>query len=132
MSYVKPLAMAAALALSLIGMDAVAGTHPADITIPTTTKQALPANSFFIAEEGTANAHKVYYFSKLDRNGDKQLSRSEVPTDMWRLRAYFVYADFNHNGRVSLEEYYMWKKHLAPEYTTVFHIPTFVYMYRIP
>ncbi len=131
MSYVKPLAMAAALALSLTGMEALAATHTADIPTQSNTQQQarhkLGPGTYYIADAGTPNAHKVYYFKKLDRNHDGQLFRSEIPKTMWRLRLHFIAADLNRNGRLSPAEYMMWKHHTAPEYVGIFRAYTVVF-----
>lgn len=129
MNYAKPLSVAAALALCLISMDALATTPNIDFTT-NTTPQARGQAVYYIAEAGTPQAHKVYYFNKLDRNHDGQLSRSELPKDMHRLRAYFIYADWSKNGRLSPSEYLMWEHHTAPEYVGVYHVLTFVYDYH--
>lgn len=126
MKYAKPLSIAAAMALSLVCMDAFAAAPNIDITT-NPTRQALGQATYYVANPGTTQAHKVYFFSKLDRNHDGKLSRSELPTDMHLLRARFIYADWNQDGKLSPNEYVMYKEQTAPEYVGVYHVLTFVY-----
>ncbi|HEX7342241.1 MAG TPA: hypothetical protein VF269_08200 [Rhodanobacteraceae bacterium] len=131
MSYVKPLAMAAALALSVAGMQACfAATHPVNIPTPQLTKPKAMSAVYYLVDAGTPQAHRVYSWKALDRNHDGQLERWEIPKSMWKLRLHFIYADFNGNGKLSPAEYIMWKDRTAPQFTGVFHIETFIYKYH--
>ncbi|HEX7339074.1 MAG TPA: hypothetical protein VF271_03975 [Rhodanobacteraceae bacterium] len=123
MKHIHSRYVVAALLLALISTDALAAA-PAP---KPTSQQPITSATYFIADAGTPNAHKVYYFNRLDRNHDGQLSRSEIPRDMVMLRTRFIYADFNGNGKLSPAEYIMWKEHTAPEYIGVYHALVFVY-----
>lgn len=128
MKYVKPLSIAVALALGLISMDAVAATSAIDInTNP--TQQMQEQATYYVADAGTLQAHKVYYFDKLDRDHDGQLSRSEVPKDMRYLRLHFIEVDWNENGKLSPEEYVLYEHHQAPRYAGVYHAMVFFRSY---
>lgn len=129
MKHAKTLSIAAALALSLISMDAFAATPNIDFNTGP-ARQVQSQAMFYIADPGTSQAHKVYYFTKLDRDHDGELSRSELPKDMHRLRGYFIYADWNQDGRLSPAEYVMWKHNTAPEYAGIYHAVVFVYHYH--
>ncbi len=127
MSYVKPLTMAAAMALAFIGTDAHAATPTINYnpTGPqtTTSRQA----TYYIADYGTPQARKVYYFNRIDRNHDGQLSRSEIPGDMVMLRAQFTYADWNQDNRISPSEYLHYRNGSAPEFVGVYRKFTMVH-----
>lgn len=119
------LSIAAALTLSLFGMDAIAATPTIDFN--PTNQQMSNRPTFYVINAGTPKARKVYYFNRLDRNHDGQLSRSEIPKDMKYLRSYFIEQDWDHNGKLSPEEYVLYENHQAPEYAGVFHAIVFVY-----
>lgn len=124
-----PLSIAAALTLSLFSMDALAATPATDVNINPTNQQVSRQAMYYVQNPGTSEARKVYYFSKLDRNHDGQLSRSEIPKDMRNLRLHFIQADWNENGKLSPEEYVLYAHHQAPSYVGVYHAMVFVYSY---
>ncbi|HET7663193.1 MAG TPA: hypothetical protein VFK31_06085 [Rhodanobacteraceae bacterium] len=129
MKVCTPLTIVAALTLSLFGMDVSAATPAIDVNINPTNQQVPHQAAYYVQNPGTAEARKVYFFNKLDRNHDGQLSRSEIPKDMVLLRTRFIYADWNQNGKLSPEEYVLYEHHQAPQYVGVFHAMVFVYNY---
>ncbi len=70
---------------------------------------------------------KVYFFKDLDKDHNGQLSRAEIPKDMVKLRLDFVRADYDENGQLSPEEYVLYSRGLAPQYTGVYHAYTYTY-----
>lgn len=129
MSYVKPLTMAAAMALAFIGLDAHAASPSITINFnPTSPQTSTPHQAtYYVANYGTPQARKVYYFDRLDRDHDGQLSRSEIPKDMRQLRLHFIQADWDESGKLSPEEYVLYKHNQTPQYAGVYHAIVFVY-----
>lgn len=117
MSHVTPLAMVTALALSLAGTSAFASSSHAQPAVP--APQAQP--TYYVVDAGTPQEHRVYYFSRLDRNGDGQLSRAELPHDLHMLRAYFIYVDLDGNGKLSVGEYLSYATHGILQNVGAFH-----------
>lgn len=129
MKVYTPLTIVAALTLSLFGMDVSAATPTIDVSINPTNQQVPHQATYYVQNPGTPEARKVYYFNKLDRNHDGQLFRSEIPKDMRYLRLHFIEADWNENGRLSPDEYVLYKRGQAPQYAGVFHSIVYVYSY---
>ncbi|HET8555531.1 MAG TPA: hypothetical protein VFL78_11960 [Rhodanobacteraceae bacterium] len=129
MKVYTPLTIVAALTLSLFGMDVSAATPAIDVNINPTNQQVPHQATYYVQNPGTPEARKVYFFNKLDRNHDGQLSRSEIPKDMRYLRLHFIEADWNENGKLSPEEYVLYKRGQAPQYAGVFHAIVYVYSY---
>lgn len=129
-----PWAVAVGLAAGLVCGNVQATGPEADaINVPTSsqvTAVVSQADYYLQAVPGTDQMRKVYIFSRLDRNHNGQLERSELPQDMHTLRSRFVQADWNHNGLLSPDEYLMWSHHQVPHYTPIYH--GFVYVYAQP
>lgn len=70
---------------------------------------------------------KVYFFNKLDRNHNGQLTRAEIPKDMVSLRRDFMRADFDGNGQLSPAEIVLYERGEAPQYVGVNHAYVFVF-----
>lgn len=120
------LSMAFAMAMGLACGQAHGATPTADTVIglaPVRAQQTVSSQDTYYLQRipGTRKARRVYYFNRLDRNGDGGLSRSELPRDMHDLRGHFMQADWDHNGRLSAQEYVMYRQHTVPMYTSITH-----------
>ncbi len=110
---------------------ACGSTQAATSTLPATSAsdqiapaqpRLQPESTYYLAPiKGTRKLGKVYVFTRLDRNHDGQLSRSELPLDMVDLRMHFAEADWDRNHRLSPNECRMYNEHTAPQYTPFSH-----------
>ena len=107
--------------------SAAQGRAPARCLQPCPATRSLPGNhalqpesTYYLAPiKGTRKLGKVYVFTRMDRNHDGQLSRSELPLELVDLRMHFVEADWDRNHRLSPDECRMYNEHTAPQYNPV-------------
>lgn len=113
--------LVAGLVTGLVCGNAHAGGTDPGITT-SQTRMVLTGTDFYLQKvPGTDKMRKVYYFNQLDVDHDGGLERAEVPKDLRGLRLHFLEADWNHNGRISPAEYWMWSRNLYPRYTSISH-----------
>lgn len=121
---IMPLMVLAAFGLSAAAVQAGSpeGSPVIDVDTTAPASMAQPLETWYLRPvAGTRHMQRVYYFDRLDVNGDGELSRSEIPREMTELRLRFADADWNRNGRISADEYRMWVAGTAPRYTEIWH-----------
>ncbi len=119
------IAATAMLAFACGSAQAATSTLPATSAsdqIDPAQPRLQPESTYYLAPiKGTRKLGKVYVFTRLDRNHDGQLSRSELPLDMVDLRMHFAEADWDRNHRLSPNECRMYNEHTAPAYNPINH-----------
>lgn len=126
MRFLAPVTAIAVASLVSVSGPAVAAepaASSANVVTPATHGQSRKGDDAYYLRRipGTNKARKVYYFEQLDRDGDGELSRPELPHAMRNLRLHFIQADWNGNGSVSPGEYQHYRQGTTPRYTAISH-----------